>query len=162
MSMSKRVGLLLRERPHIVLIVAVSLIGASANIGRTLARSQPGRIPGAIRTAENGRIDETIQRSSGWYHAERLANPFENLVYIDAPEPLVQLAEETPSDQAPPPVLAPVCNLTAIVRGAVPRAVIDGRIVRVGDRIGAHTVGFIDDRGVVLRSDGGEFVLSLR
>ena len=65
-----------------------------------------------------------------------------------------EAAARTPRAAAAP-ASAPQLQSIQLPRQGAPSALVDGRIVRIGERIGDHTVASIDAHGVLLRSARG-------
>ena len=77
---------------------------------------------------------------------------------ISAPAELAERSTEAAArvPRAPAaPASAPQLQSIQLPRQGAPSALVDGRIVRVGERIGDQTVASIDAHGVLLRSARG-------
>ena len=113
---------------------------ASADAGDA-AKAQPGRGPAPNIPA------------SGWGR-----NPFltlEEINKLNQPEQPVAVVEKPqPKAPAEPPAL-PLYAVTGIIAGEQGRwAILDGRLLRPGERIGTETLREVRDRGVVLEHEG--------
>jgi hypothetical protein len=104
---------------------------------------------------------KTLIPPAGWGR-----NPFltaDEIAALDAPEEPALVPIEVPEEAPPQPPAPPSHELKGIVanqEGSV--AVIDSRVVRVGDRIGAETVREIRMRSIVLESENGTREISLK
>ena len=90
--------------------------------------------------------------ASGWGR-----NPFltlEEINRLNQPDQLVAVEKPQPKPQAEPPAL-PIYAVTGIISGGQGRwAIVEGRLLRPGERIGTETLKEIKDRGVVLEHEG--------
>jgi hypothetical protein len=84
-------------------------------------------------------------------------NPFltvDEINRMNQPEQPVLVEKPQPKPQAEPPAL-PLYAVTGIISGEQGRwAILDGRLLRPGERIGTETLKEVRDRGVVLEHEG--------
>jgi hypothetical protein len=110
--------------------------------------------------AQQIRVSAPNIPATGWGR-----NPFltvDEINKMNQPDQPVVVERPQPKPQAEPPAL-PLYAVTGIISGGQGRwAILDGRLLRPGERIGTETLKEVRDRGVVLEHEGQMRELPLR
>jgi hypothetical protein len=128
---------------------SASASGAAAQRAPTIASANT---IGAGKPEQNRGPAPNIPQS-GWGR-----NPFltpEEIAKLNQPElPVAVEAPRQPKPPAEPPGL-PIYDVTGIISGGQGKwAIVNGRVLRPGERVGTETLKEVKDRGVILEHEG--------